>query len=600
MVSSIFFSISIQRLKSSIFFRCLVNVVVILNFVNAGSQSNALAQGLFLDVSDEINIYSDHTDGYWGTGLSLADFNGDGLDDLTLAHHSGDLRFYLGNGAGFEEVELGLSDYPFEAKAPIWADIDNDGDQDLFITYRLAPNKLYRNGGGLNFEDISSLCGINQMSYRSYGASFGDFDNDGLLDLFVANYAYGQDPPLNELYRNLGNGQFEDVTMEFAMGEAVTHSFQGHWVDFNEDGLLDLHLIRDRLDFDNRYYKQLDDGTFIEDAHAMGLDLSINAMCTSTADYDRDFDQDLYMSAGMWEGNFFMINDGGDFSQHEPDIGDNLEVNLTSWGANWLDADNNGWEDLHVCTGFSTYTLYPMVFDLYADVPDQCFWNDMGIFQADTTGLFDENVLSFCAAVGDINLDGFPDIVNHAVGEHAQILTAVPNDNHWIRLQLQGTVSNRDGIGSKIKVYSDELLGYRMTYCGENYLSQNSRWEHFGLGTIALIDSVVVEWPSGTIDVYHDLISNQSLLLTEGETLAETVYGCTYVGACNYDALAEVDDGFCDFSCLMETTICSTGLHWNAATAQCELSCSADFTQDGYVQVDDLLLLLGSFEDGCE
>ncbi|MGB2135529.1 MAG: FG-GAP repeat domain-containing protein, partial [Flavobacteriales bacterium] len=236
-------------------------------------QPKARPQVAFVDVSDEVNVYSDHTNGYWGTGLSTVDFNGDGYDDITLAHHAGELRFYLGNGTGFEEIAIDLPDYPFEAKAPIWADIDNDGDQDLFVTYRLAANKLYRNNGNLEFIDISQTSGINQASYRSYGACFGDFDKDGLLDLFVANYAFGQDPPVNELYKNLGDGLFLDVGSDFVIGEPVTHSFQGQWVDFNEDDLLDLHLIRDRIDFENRYYKQQEDGSFIEDSHDMGLDL---------------------------------------------------------------------------------------------------------------------------------------------------------------------------------------------------------------------------------------------------------------------------------------------------------------------------------------
>ena len=129
-------------------------------------QPRARAQAGFVDVSDEVNVYSDHTGGYWGTGLSTVDFNGDGYDDITLAHHAGDLRFYIGNGTGFEEITIDLPDYPFEAKAPIWADIDNDGDQDLFITYRLAANKLYLNNGNLEFVDISQTSGINFQSKK--------------------------------------------------------------------------------------------------------------------------------------------------------------------------------------------------------------------------------------------------------------------------------------------------------------------------------------------------------------------------------------------------------------------------------------------------
>lgn len=559
----------------------------------------AVGQMSFVDATSALAVESNHTGGYWGTGLSVADFNGDGWDDITLAHHEGNIRFYAGNGVGYDEVQFDLPPYPEEAKAPLWADIDNDGDQDLFITYRLAANKLYRNNGDMQFEDISAICGISQASFRSYGASFGDFDNDGLLDLFVANYAYGQHPPTNELYRNLGNGLFEDVTGAFAMGEPVTHSFQGHWVDFNEDGLLDLHLIRDRLDSENRYYQQQEDGSFSQVAHSMGLDLAINAMCTSISDYDRDGDQDLYMSAGMWEGNFFMVNHSGEFTQHEAEEGDGVEVFLTSWGANWLDADNNGWEDLHVCTGFSTYSLYPQVFEQYPFVPDRYFWNTDGVFTEDTTGFFEAVALSFSAAVSDTNADGFPDVVNHTMGEWVQILQAVPNDNHWLRLRLQGTVSNRDGVGAKVRVFAGGNSTYRMTDCGNNYLSQDSRWEHFGLATHSLVDSIHVMWPSGISDVHFNVPADQSLVLVEGTATGTPAYGCTYATACNFDSAADVDDGSCNFSCMFEELVCAPGLIWDAESHECVVPCMADFTGDAAVDTSDLLFLLGSFATFC-
>ena len=373
---------------------------------------SSAAQAPFVDVSNEMDIWTDHTGGYLGVGLSMADFNGDGLDDLSIAHHEGELQFYLGNGVGFTPYNLDLPNYPNEAKCILWADIDNDGDQDLFITYRLAANKLYINQGDLVMTDVSAECGIDQSIRRSYGACFGDYDNDGLLDLFIANYVSGQDPPFNEFYRNLGGGYFEEVTFDFPMGEPLLQNFQGQWVDFDEDGLLDLNLIRDRLCFENKYYKQTEDGDFFNDAHEMGLDYAINAMCTATTDFDRDNDQDLYISAGIFEGNHFVVNDGtGVFELHDPEEGDSLAVNLTSWAGTWLDMDNDGWEDLHVCTGFSIYTSWPQIFEYLPYVPDNFFHNEGGVFYEDSTGFFDVEALSFAAVTGDFNLDGFPDLV---------------------------------------------------------------------------------------------------------------------------------------------------------------------------------------------
>ncbi|MGB0462107.1 MAG: FG-GAP-like repeat-containing protein [Flavobacteriales bacterium] len=566
---------------------------------------SSAAQAPFVDVSNEMDIWTDHTGGYLGSGLSMADFNGDGLDDLSFAHHAGELQFYLGDGAGFTPYNLELPDYPNEAKSILWADIDNDGDQDLFITYRLAANKLYINQGELAMTDVSAECGIDQSIRRSYGACFGDYDNDGLLDLFIANYVSGQDPPFNELYRNVGGGYFEEVTFDFPIGDPLPQNFQGQWVDFNEDGLLDLNLIRDRMCYENKYFKQTEDGDFFEDAHEMGLDYAINAMCTATTDFDRDNDQDLYISAGIFEGNHFVLNDGtGVFELHDPGEGDSLTVNLTSWAGTWFDMDNDGWEDLHVCTGFSIYTSWPQIFEYFPYVPDNFFHNEGGEFYEDSTGFFDVGALSFSAVTGDYNLDGFPDLVNHLVGEYAQVLEAIPNDNQWVKIRLQGTISNRDGIGAKIRVYRNGLLGYHMTTCGENYLGQNSRWEHFGLGLATGIDSITVHWPSGVLDQYYNLESNQSFVFVEGETGADPCAlvacpGCTYPEACNFDSSANEDDGSCDFSCLIEQSVCGEGLMWDATTAQCVPSCAADFNGDDLVGVEDLLLLLQAFAVPC-
>ena len=585
-------------------------IIVSLLGLCLGSSDPVCAQSPFEDVSNEMDVWSAHTGGYLGCGISMADFNGDGLDDLSIAHHEGDLQFYLGNGTGFDPYDLQLTAHNYEAKMILWADIDNDGDQDLFVTYRLAPNKLYINEGDLVMTDFSAECGIDQSNRRSYGACFGDYNNDGLLDLFVANYVSGQDPPFNELYLNLGGGYFDDVTFDGPMGEPLDQNFQGHWVDLNEDGLLDLHLIRDRLCFVNRYYKQSSNGEFFEDSGNMNLDYSINAMCSSTTDYDHDDDQDLYISAGMWEGNYFLENDGaGMFSPYVAEEGDSVVVHLTSWGVNWLDADNDGWEDLHVCTGYSTYTNWPGVFTQYSYVPDNFFWNQGGYFEEDTTGFFDVNKLSFSAATGDFNQDGFPDLVNNAVGEYAQVLKAVPNTNRWLKVLLEGTESNLDGIGAKIRVYENGLIGYHMTECGGNFLSQNSRWEHFGLGLTATVDSIVVTWPSGIVDHYYDVAPNTSYVLVEGETVSDYVPctsgvcpGCTYDGACNFDPVANYDDGTCDFSCLMAANVCGEGTEWNPESMQCEgipVDCPTDLNGDDFTDVTDLLIFLALFVTSC-
>ena len=174
-----------------------------------GLLSHTHANAQLLDVSNNLILETDHTGGFLGAGVSFVDFNGDYIDDLSFADHEGDLRFYIGQGdeSGFLEVDLDLPDYPLEAKMVLWGDIDNDGDQDLFVTYRLAANKLYLNNGNMDFADVSATCGISLASRKSYGACFGDYNSDGFLDLFVCNYTSSIDEyPFNELYTNNGDG----------------------------------------------------------------------------------------------------------------------------------------------------------------------------------------------------------------------------------------------------------------------------------------------------------------------------------------------------------------------------------------------------------
>jgi hypothetical protein len=563
-------------------------------------------------VSGNMGLATNHVSGYLGSGVSFADFNGDGWDDLTFGHHGGNLRFYQGNGVGFEPVviELGLGNA--EVKGVLWVDIDNDNDQDLFVAVRLGPNRMFINTGNLVFEDVSSTCGIGQTNTRAYGACFGDYDADGFLDLFIANYNYNYtvDYPHNELYRNNGDGTFENVTFSSGDIEEVTiQNFQGHWVDWDDDGVLELYVIRDRNIFQNLYYKQVEPGTFEEVAFEMGVAVAINAMSTTVGDFDRDGDLDLYVTGGQ-EGNVLLRNDGGIFTS----ITDltpyqAARVNDLCWAANWLDIDNDGWLDLHVAVGTTDYTEYPATLNLNPLKHSRMLSNSGDGFVDATDTHPEGNSLSFATATGDFNNDGFADLVSHKIGTHATLMAGVPNENHWLKVRPTGVVSNRDGIGVRMWCWTDGEVMMRMTFCGENYLGQNSRWQIFGLGAHALVDSLVVKYPSGIEDRYYNIPGETILTLIEGETAGGggpfpstfVVAGCTYPTACNYSIAAQTDNGTCDFSCLLASN-CGPGTHYDALTMQClpDTSCAGDLNGDTFVSIQDLLLLLADFGTECE
>lgn len=557
---------------------------------------------LVIDDNTSSTILTDHTGGYLGTGISFVDFNGDGLDDLSFGHHEGELRFFQGTGSGFLEVDLELETPNAESKGLIWTDVDNDGDQDLFVAFRFAPNKLWLNQGGLEMVDVSATCGIAQDERRSFGPAFGDFDRDGLLDLFVANYGYSVDVPQgNECYRNLGNGMFEDVTEAMGMDGPNLQSFQGNWMDVDRDGWLDLHVIRDRFIYPNLFYHNTgaETGTagFVEDGAERGLDVSILCMSSSPHDFDRDGDLDLYLSGGL-EGSRLLENTGdGQFTDITSAW---VEMNEVCWAGQWLDVDADGWEELHITTGIAAYVDYPSVLSQFDEEPDALFKNDAGELIL-PGGLFQSvTALGFATATGDFNGDGFVDLVSHKVGLNPEIRTALPNTNHWLRVLLHGVESNADAVGAKIEMWAGSSYWYRETYCGEAYLSQNSRWEHFGAGNHTQIDSIRVEWPLGWVDTWYDVPTNTSIELTEfGATTDEASTGCTYAGACNYNAEAIEDDGSCDFSCLLESLACGNGLVWNPVTTFCEPSCLGDSNGDSVVDVVDLLEFLSAFGQEC-
>lgn len=484
-------------------------------FLSLTATTALYAQVLFDQVADDLGlVVTSNID--LGSGVSFCDFNGDGWDDLTFATQEGiQVRFFQNNGSGFTEVFL-IDDTPlYTNKQVIWVDIDNDGDKDFFTANAEFPNVLYENVDG-TLVDITAESGLPTVSKMTHSGNWGDYDNDGFLDLFLAS----RDPDQlisNQLFRNNGDNTFTDVTISSGIGEVSELTFQGTFFDYDNDGDVDLYLINDRSFTKNILYRNNGDGTFTDVSVESGADFDMDAMSIALEDYDADGFIDVYITnvfapESDTVGNVLMKNNGdGTFSN----VAEAAEVRFDtwSWGANWTDANNDGYLDLYVSGASPVNTATLNAAALYVSDGD-------GTFTEENANGFEEDLAnSFGNALGDFNQDGYQDIVvtNH-FGHFSYLwenLSSTVSSNNYIALKMQGVASNRDGAGARIEIMSGGQKQYRVVALGESYLSQNSNTEIIGLGNQGL-DYVQVTWPSGTVDFYDDITPNQRLTLVEG------------------------------------------------------------------------------------
>ena len=451
-----------------------------------------------------------------GGGISFADFNQDGRDDLTFCTQLGDdIRYFMNTGGSFTEIFPSIPANLGETKQVLWVDYDNDGDKDLFATSFLNINRLYRNNGSMNFTDVTAASGLPTsavyMNYGTYGASFGDYDNDGWLDLYVSNYGEGPASSLypNQLYKNV-NGVFTDVTASTNTGGGNKQSFCSIFVDYDNNNTPDLYIANDRVEFSNDLF-QNNGGSFTNVNNVSGAGISIWAMNTGAGDMDGDGDLDLYVTNVGNNGNqsSLLVNNGGTFTEEASVRGVPFGPRV-GWGGNFFDFDNDIDLDLYVCS-------------LTAGMPNAFYVND-------GTGNFHEPLISsgglggidvvtsFVNAIGDINNDGNLDIAVSGNASSDMMLweNQSSNGNTWLKVHLVGTASNRDGISSWIEVYVGGQKLVRYTHSSMAYLAQNSYYHHFGLDKSLTVDSMIVRWPSGIVDMVENIAVNQTYSILEG------------------------------------------------------------------------------------
>jgi hypothetical protein len=509
-----------------------------------------------------------------GCGLAFYDYDNDGWLDLFLVNgwrldgfapgQEPHCHLFKNNRDGtFTDVTAGsgLEHKTGWGQACCVGDYDNDGHDDLFVTY-YGQNALYRNHGDGTFTDVTDKAGLIQPGSKTRwntGCTFVDYDRDGHLDLFVANYVdmdlktapRPQDGPCtykgmlvacgppglpggkNILYHNNGDGTFTDVSEKSGMWTAVgTYGLSVAASDLDNDGWPDIYVANDSAPA--TLYLNQKDGTFRDVAIEAGAALSAEAkpqagMGVSIGDYNRDGNLDVVKTnfAGDTDSLYTNLGDGN-FEDHTYPSGLGVNTRLLGWGVGFFDMDNDGWLDILMSNGH----VYPEVDKSNADLKyaeHKYLYRNLrnGRFEDVTSqggpGIM-ENAPARGTAFGDYNNDGVIDVAVNCVNALPQLLRCTSTlHRNWIKLKLVGVKSNRSGIGSRVTVTATTLPDAQKPLVqmdelrsGGSYFSQNDLRMHFGLDQAKQADLVEIRWLSGQVDQFRNLAVNQLYVIQEG------------------------------------------------------------------------------------
>lgn len=515
-------------------------LIIFLVGLNLCLTKNGFSQ-LFDDQAVELQItHSMSNADYWGAGVSVFDIDNDGWDDITFIQENDSIVIYKNNFGSFQQMP---SFYLNEGrtKSQIWVDYDNDGDNDLFISNYNGRLKLLRNNGNFSFIEIPFEDGLSQINSANYGITFADYNRDGFLDMYLCRYVFSGDPTneglTNLLLRNDGDGTFSNVTSSASVGNGIGLSFMGVWMDVNKDNWPDLYVINDREEKDNTLYRNNGNGTFTDLTAISGTALSgDDPMSATFADFDNDGDLDHYSSnsgdLGKL-GRLLVKGTGWNFSEQGQAYG--VAIDKLSWGATWVDVDNDSYLDLYVATGNGS--------GIVQEDRNYLYMNQNGIWFEDSPQEFSDNHIagSFSVAKGDLDNNGFSDLVVQNVNGTNSFIwmnqSTLNGQNNFIKISLEGTVSNKMAIGAWINVYCGNDTYVHFTRCGENYLSQNSQHHIFGLGNHTTIDSAVIEYPSGITERFYNLLLNQNYTFIEGQTFSNSIVNSGSLSFCLGDSV---------------------------------------------------------------
>jgi enediyne biosynthesis protein E4 len=452
------------------------------------------ADGTFTDVTEKAGLTGIPQNRY-GMGVAVGDYDNDGFEDVYVTNYDGNTLYHNNGNGTFSDVtkKAGVAAGGWSASAGFF-DYDNDGNLDLFVTryvnwtfstnrycgekppglraychpdnYDGVTNILYHNNGDGTFTDVSAKAGVANPNGKGLGASFADYDGDGFTDIFVAN-----DSVQSFLYHNNGNGTFSEVGLLTGVG-------------YNEDGK-----------------------TFA----GMGVDFS---------DYDNDGRPDIFVT-DLSNERYKLFHNNGDGTFREMTNASGVggaTLTFSGWSTYLFDYDNDGWKDLFVAQGHVMDTIEHTSPNLKYMEPPLMLRNEGGHFKRVILGpAFQTDWAGRGAAFGDLDNDGDVDIVVSNLGQKASVLrNDGGNRRNWIGIQTVGTKSNRDGIGSRVKIVSASGLTQFFTVnTAIGYLSASDKRINVGLGPDSFAKMIEITWPSGIVQKFESVKAGQMLKAVE-------------------------------------------------------------------------------------
>jgi hypothetical protein len=488
----------------------------------------------------------------WG-GTSIGDFNRDGWPDVFVAGGGrvADKLFINNGNATFTDqaASWGLTDL-YRGNGTAVGDYDNDGDLDIFVTsagdmsggVNASQHRLYQNNfaqGSSSFTNVAAAAGVNFTSatvFFPFGASFGDYDLDGDLDLFVSTWSPPDGTPNdgNRLFRNNGNGTFTDVTVDAGVFDTTIHGFSPRFVDMNGDRYPELLLTNDFVS--SRYFVNNGNGTFTNRTVLSNTAKDRNGMGTTVGDFNNDGLIDWYVTSIYTaakrpnNGNIMYLNRGGNiFTQLPESVG--VSDGGFGWGTVAIDFDHDGWQDLAETNGWMESE--------YQNEPSYLYRNNGNMTFTEVHAA--AGLVNTHAGKGlvhfDYDLDGDMDILitsNNFNGSDPLTaggpISLYRNDlsgaaTNWlqVRLDTTGTGLAPDGFGSRLRIKVDGTYRYFALVGGSNFLGQSELVAHFGVGAASVIDELYVVWSNGSTTLLQGVGANQSLTLVPPATFTPGV-----------------------------------------------------------------------------